>query len=139
MLSDRINIQYSIDVNELPTEIKRLLGKVQEHLTLFAADNDGTLKELEDKDVLSLNTLEEVDMFRRRLAAMDYILNDVTHIITAYLEFKTQGTKGENASAPSPPSPEDDDAEDRAELHANMLFNDLGGLQDKVNELNKQT
>ena len=91
MLSDRINIQYSIDVEEFPSEIKRLLAKAQEHVHALHDAALPALMQTEDKSILSLNTLEEIDIVRRRLAAIDYGLSDVDHILTAYLEFKVKG------------------------------------------------
>ena len=136
MLSDRINIQYSIDIDELPTEIKNLLVKVENHLNILSTENTPELKNIADKNILSLNTLQEIDLFRRRLAAMDYVLNDIASILGTYLEFKTKGFTKQDETPPPPPEEEIGEPE---ELHANLLFNDLGELQNKVDELNKQT
>jgi|15BtaG_2_1085339.scaffolds.fasta_scaffold03235_4 hypothetical protein len=130
MLSDRINIQYSIDVEEFPSEIKRLLAKAQEHVNALHDAALPALMQTEDKSILSLNTLEEIDIVRRRLAAIDYGLSDVDHILTAYLEFKVKG-QPEAETAPDPVADEEPQ-----EHPANMLFNDLSALQEKVDELN---
>ena len=138
MFSERINIQYSIDIDELPTEIKNLLTKVDSHLAVLTTQTATDLKNIPDKELLSLNTLEEVDKFRRRLATMDYILNDITSIMGGYLEFKTKAL-APPIEEPAPEEQPTSEIEEPQELHANMLFNDLGELQQKVDQLNKQT
>jgi len=129
MLSDRINIQYSIDINELPEELTRLLHKVEQESELLCKYNIPEVSATQTANVLSLNTLEKVDTLRRRLAAMDYILNDVDEIITGYLRFKV-------AAPEQNPEPPPVSLEEPEELHANTLFNDLSELQNKVDELN---
>ena len=132
MLSDRINIQYSIDIDELPEELTRLLHKVEQESELLCKYNIPELSAIHAANVLSLNTLEKVDTLRRRLAAMDYILNDVDEIITGYLRFKVT-TAEQNPESP-PVS-----LDEPEELHANTLFNDLSELQTKVDELNNKS
>ena len=132
MLTDRINIQYSIDIEELPDELTRLLSKVEQESELLCKHNILELAATAGPTVLSLNTLSKVDTVRRRLAAMDYILNDVDQIITGYLKFKV----ADPGPAPEPPPVSMD--EEPEELHANTLFNDLSELQGKVDELNNK-
>ena len=79
-MSQRISIQYSIDINDLEDEVVRLLNKSFGELA--------TLSDVEIVNPLSLNTMESVDSVRQRLAAIDATLQDVTAIVSGYVGFK---------------------------------------------------
>jgi hypothetical protein len=130
MFSDRINIQYSIDSDELPHEVCRLLGKVDalaKELTGATLSPTG-----EPKTILSLHTIEEIDVFRRRLAAMDYILGDIDNIISSYLDYKMQKPQAQAATSESPSEEED------VVISQDSLFRDLEALHTQVDTLKGQ-
>jgi hypothetical protein len=83
-MPQRVNIQYSIDVEDLPTEVERLLQT--------AYGNLASLEELcvHDPPALSLGTVERIDHIRQRLADIDYMLNDVSTIVNGYIAYKAQ-------------------------------------------------
>ena len=140
MFSDRVNIQYSVDVEELPDEVLRLIGRAADQSCRMQEEGMRNLRSLMENSVMSVATLEELDRVRRQLAATDYILNDVMNIVSGSLEFKgrqAMGTTQEDDQAP--PMPELEEMPEPQELHANMLFKDLDGLQNKVNKLNSQS
>jgi len=92
-MPQRVNIQYSIDVEDLPSEVERLLQTAY-----------GSLASLEDLCVhdppaLSLGTVDRIDHLRRRLADIDYMLNDISTIVNGYIAYKAQ----EGLQAPTPP------------------------------------
>lgn len=140
MFSDRVNIQYSVDVEELPIEVSRLLQKAAEHAEQLHTLDMRSLVSLSSEQIMSAATLEDLDLVRRRLAAADYILNDVMNIVGGYLEFKGRQTVGSaQDEGREPPMPELEEMPEPQELHANMLFKDLEGLQSKVDKLNNQS
>jgi hypothetical protein len=136
MFSERVNIQYSVDVEELPAEVKRLLSRANKHIESLLASAAPAVTGTADSDVMSVTMLQDIDQHRRRLAAADYILNDVMNIVSGYLEFKAKAM-APTVDAPEPPLPELEEELPPQELHANMLFKDLSGLQEKVDKLNK--
>ena len=83
-MPQRVNIQYSIDVESLPDEVERLLRGAYTSLA--------NLEELctHDPPTLSLGTVERIDHLRQRLADIDYTLGDVHTIINGYLAYKAQ-------------------------------------------------
>ena len=83
-MGQRVNIQYSIDIEKLPTEVTRLLESAYENL-----GNAHAQWSLDDVPV-SLETLEKIDKIRIRLADIDYLLNDVNQIINGYMAYKSQ-------------------------------------------------
>ena len=97
MNKERVNIQYSIDLNDLPTEVVRLLKSAAERVTTTDFE---TLKSIDEKNSLSLNTLTSIDLARKRLAAIDYALNDVAQIINGYLTFKVHESLNEQVDQP---------------------------------------
>jgi len=71
-MGQRINIQYSIDIDDLGTEVERHLGDsyqcyldLQEQCTIDPADV-----------TLSYETLEKIDKIRIALIGIDHRLND---------------------------------------------------------------
>jgi len=83
-MGQRVNIQYSIDIEKLPTEVSRLLEGAYENL------GDAHTQWVLDDVPISLETLEKIDKVRIRLADIDYLLNDVNQIINGYMAYKSQ-------------------------------------------------
>ena len=81
MYSDRVNIQYSVDVEELPDEVLRLVERAAAQSCRMQEEGMRNLRSIKESGVMSVNTLEELDRVRRQLAATDYILNDIMNII----------------------------------------------------------
>jgi hypothetical protein len=85
-MGQRINIQYTVDVDDLPREVGRLLEK---------AFNDYQLLQVECRQddrltTLSYDMVEKIDRIRLTLAAVDHRLNDASNIISGYLGYKAQ-------------------------------------------------
>ena len=80
----RINIQYSITVEELPAEVGRLFNELGDHISSMS---DGC--EPPD-DILSIATIEKVHLLRECLYKIQYKLNDVESIVTSYLQYATK-------------------------------------------------
>jgi len=83
-MSQRVNIQYSVELSEIQSEVERLLQKASGNLEI--AELEKTLK---SPTLLSLKTIEDLDEVRQALAKADFILNDVTNIVTGYLNYRT--------------------------------------------------
>jgi hypothetical protein len=85
-MGQRINIQYSIEVDDLAREAGRLVESafieyqtLQAHCALQPTDR-----------VLSYEMAERIDEIRLKLGAIDHRLNDVSNIIFGYLNYKAQ-------------------------------------------------
>ena len=111
-MQKRVNIQYSIDMEELPAEVNRLLQKATSSLKDVFVVNLKELSSLDEKSLLSINSLETIEQTRKKLAAIDYILNDVTNIVDGFIKYKTSPqpaesppempTEFQNADGPAP-------------------------------------
>ena len=88
MLEERVNIQYSIDIEELPKEVERLIEKAC--CALEEVCGTDMQEAVKSSDSLSLSTLTSVEQIRKKLAGVDYILNDVSQIVNGFISFKVQ-------------------------------------------------
>ena len=119
MNKERVNIQYSIDLNELSSEVVRLMTRASSMAEGAVQSEFSELKQIDDDHALSLHAVSAVDVARKRLAAIDYALNDVAQIINGYLTFKVQENLQEQIDQ-SPTSP------DAGPLHEDMRADDEG-------------
>ena len=96
----RINIQYSIDIDDLGPEGERLLGTAYDGIDICT--KLGRLGDGEDISgpPLSLEKMQHIDDLRRKLAAIDYTLQDAHNIISAYLSFKSEEAMQATGQAP---------------------------------------
>ena len=93
-MGQRISIQFSVDVDELPREVGRLLEDAFNEYQLLQPECHRDL----DMTVLSYDMVEKIDRIRLTLAAVDHRLNDASNIISGYLGYKAQ----QEASTPLP-------------------------------------
>ena len=79
-MGQRVNIQYSVELEDLQDEVNRLFsGAINELMSLPHA----SLK-------LGTEGLEKVDNFRQKLTKVDIMLGDIHNIIEGYVRFKVQ-------------------------------------------------
>ena len=92
----RVNIQYSIDLEQLPNEIDRIYTSAKDILSTL------NLPEETGKDILTADVLKRIDDTRKELTNLDHILNDVTGIVSSYVEYELALRKGEQQPPPEP-------------------------------------
>lgn len=93
-MGQRVNIQYSVDIEELSDEVNRLFGKAIKELDLVAPVG-GT-----PKIKLGTDGLEQLDFLRRKLAKIDIMLGDIQNIVEGYVRFKTQPVQPQQPDVP---------------------------------------
>ena len=108
MKKERVNIQYSIDWQELPTEVLRLIDRAATIHNEVMTEDLALLSTIEEKDALSLNTLSSINVARKKLAAVDYALSDVSNIINGFLTLQVQANLQGHYEKESVSSPDDD-------------------------------
>tara|TARA_Y100000034_G_scaffold69992_1_gene84482 strand:+ start:97 stop:411 length:315 start_codon:yes stop_codon:yes gene_type:complete len=89
-MGQRINIQYSVDIDNLGEEIERLLR--------------GSFEKIADlqsycvipQDALSLKTLDNVEEMRQKLLSIDSSLRDIVYITSGYVSFQAELAKQQN-------------------------------------------
>ena len=86
----RVNLQYSIELQNLPREVLRLVEKSNEILKSTADDGLDKLLELPLNEVLSLRAIQCIENERQKYQAADHVLDDVVNIINSYVSYKVQ-------------------------------------------------
>lgn len=83
-MGQRINIQYSVDIDELDQEVLRMLSN-----SFSAIESLGSFC-VTPAAMLSLATVENIDALRQELAKIDFALYDAATIINAYVGYKAE-------------------------------------------------
>jgi hypothetical protein len=83
-MKQRVNIQYSIDIEDLEPEVGRLMEAIETKVQNLHANTKFS------SDVLSLSTLTTIEDLRMELANIDFMLADVTKIVNAYVSYRLQ-------------------------------------------------
>ena len=141
MLNQRVNIQYSIDIEELPFEVKRLLKRAHDLTSQLEKQDFSTLDKITPGSALSLSTLQEVDVLRKKIAGVDYVLNDVSSIINGFLDFKlkasqpTSDKETQGAEMPPPPSHPALPPEDSVD---SQLYEKFSNIQQQLNNFQER-
>ena len=105
-MSQRVNISYSVELDELDVEVQRLIKK-------SLIEVQGIVDECNNIDqeaALVIKNCEVIDSIRRKMAKADLIFGDAINIINGYINFKT---------APSVDT-------------ADTTQNDMSALKDKI-------
>tara|TARA_R110002020_G_scaffold431807_2_gene641843 strand:- start:390 stop:857 length:468 start_codon:yes stop_codon:yes gene_type:complete len=148
-MKQRVNIQYSIDLEELPVESQRILNKAVKKLNDCASgiqklnsnlNKDGTT-------MLTSMTVDTVSSFREELANVDFMLHDLTKIVGGYVSYKIGKEIGEEGDQPqqeaTPDSQESDLKQRIAEQMSKMgseemppeIFDHLNNAEQIKNKL----
>ena len=89
-MKQRVNISYSIDLEELPQQIEYLLEKAEKKLS-ETCDEFKTLIETNNSRMTMSNLqIEKISQLREKLMDVDFILNDVNVIVGGYVGYKIQ-------------------------------------------------
>mgnify|MGYP005815189539 FL=1 len=111
-MGERVNIQYSIDLEELDGELRRLLERSNGCLKYSQEELHTLVGSLSESDLLQHSTVEKIGDIRERLAKVDFILSDVNKIIGAYISYQLKKEEvleeghPEQQGLPEGPSPE---------------------------------
>ena len=108
-MKQRVNLQYSIEIDELPTETRRLFLSVHKFLT--DALNTISAVDESNNNLLTVESLETIDQIRTSMMNADYVLADVQNIIKGYLGY-VSNQNSEEATGPD-------------ELMANQMTQDI--------------
>ena len=84
-MGQRINIQYSIDLDELPSEVGKLVLKAVDKLSGCNASIKQIQKEYNQKTMMTTASTHDISLLRMRLADVDYILGDIDNLIKSYV------------------------------------------------------
>jgi LPS O-antigen subunit length determinant protein (WzzB/FepE family) len=91
-MGQRVNIQYSVEIEDLEAEVNRLFKAAMRNLDFKSPMGH-----------LSLGTegMDQVDNLRRKLAKADIMLGDVQNIVQGYVHYKSSPPQQEQPDSPS--------------------------------------
>jgi hypothetical protein len=81
-MSQRVNIQYSVEVDDLQEKIDYLHNRVIKRIDRLNQSMSGS------SSFIDLGFIEEIDKVRLKLAQIDIELSDLDRIIKGYMSFK---------------------------------------------------
>ena len=94
-MGQRVNIQYSVEIDELDEEVARLFKKAVTQLEDIGSGwGSGYVP-------LDLEGLRMVDELRQNLAQVDTSLADVQNIVQGYVHYKSAPPQQEQPDSPS--------------------------------------
>ena len=83
-MGQRVNIQYSVDIDQLQDEVNRLFRNAIMELDKVQPVGGAPVAKL------GTDGIEKLDQIRQSLTKVDIMLGDVQNIIEGYVRFKTQ-------------------------------------------------
>ena len=83
-MSQRVNIQYSVELDKLPDTVSALYDSAM--LRMKKLNN----KMLSFNSALDLEMIEQIDYIRLELTQVDIELADIDRIVKGYIQFKTE-------------------------------------------------
>jgi len=86
-MSERVNIQYSIELDDLGSEVHRIYKKAQAIVDCIE------LSDSTETNVLSSEILSDIERTRLQLVSLDSTLKDVEHIVSSYMRYKFASTE----------------------------------------------
>ena len=86
-MGDRVNIHYSVELEELPNEVGNLLARSEEKLSDCYESIRKIIDVYGSKTMMTIACADEI---RTKMTAVDYTLNDITNIISGYVRYKIE-------------------------------------------------
>ena len=87
-MGQRISIQYTIDVDDLPENVVRLLTNATTEINSLPSVEELSLKTVDD--IMTLQTVNDIDELRASLGRIDFMLADVNNLITSFISYQTR-------------------------------------------------
>jgi len=131
-MGERVNIQYSVDMDDLGGEICRLIHDAFENLN--TVNESATAP---TNNIMSLQTIKKIDEIRDELSDIDRRLSDSINIINGYISYKSQLIARQEISDAA--DQEHQENLERASGHQDNNASDaLLDLQDKIREFQNE-
>jgi len=92
--NQRVSLQYSIELSQLPEEVLRLAQQSSKILNGTAVGGLEDLIEMKGDEILSLRAIQCIENERQKFLDAGYILDDMVNIINGYISYKVQENVG---------------------------------------------
>ena len=98
----RVNMHYSVGMEQLPKEMRVFLEKVKLKIDHSSKEMEQILNSYMEGEVMTMKCMENLERIRVQLTDTDYLLNDVTNIISGFLNYKLQEKQSPEETAIDP-------------------------------------
>jgi len=99
-MKQRVNIQYSIDLEELPKEIENLLTRTEHKLSKCQKDIQSIIKNHDYDTLMTMACTKEISELREKLTDVDFVLEDVTTIVSSYIAYQLRKSSETSLDTP---------------------------------------
>ena len=89
-MGQRITIQYSVDLDDLESEVGTMIKHASQKLEECGEDLGNAVDVANTGPNLTLRMLRELMDIRERIGKIDYTLVDVSNIVSSYVQYKSQ-------------------------------------------------
>ena len=89
-MGQRVNIQYSVELDELENEVNRLYKD-----TIYQLENAAATYGPPTKVSLGLSGVQTIDHLRQKLARIDIALSDIQNIVQGYVHYSSAPSQDE--------------------------------------------
>ena len=108
-MSQRVNITYSVEIDQLDIEVQRLIKSALSEVQTMVNDCNN----IEQAAPLTVENCQLIDRIRQKLAKADIVFADVNNIINGYLQYQLSAA---NESAAASDISQDSTSEDISAL-----------------------
>jgi hypothetical protein len=105
-MGQRINIQYSVDIDNLGEEVRRLLECTYTKIDFLR--EECTLP----KETLTLKMLADIETLRHKLYSIDSSLQDIAQLVSSYVGFQAELSQQQKELPPESSIIESDEVTD---------------------------
>jgi hypothetical protein len=98
----RVTLQYSITLDELPSEVKKLSDKISKSQFSILKNLIERMDTLSKQEIVSENLLNNIALVRDSLSDMDHIASDIQNIVSGYIEMEQKPQPQDDAPAQVP-------------------------------------
>jgi len=92
-MGQRVNVHYTVDLEELPEEVENLLSKAEGRLSTCYQTLQTLIKRYDQHILMTTACTEDIGALREGLASIDFMLNDASNIINGYVSYQLQDNK----------------------------------------------
>jgi hypothetical protein len=91
-MGQRVNVRYSVDLEELPTEVENLIGKAEKKIGECHQELQDLIKKYRGELLMTTACTQGIGDLREDLANVDFILNDASNIIHGFVSYRLKPT-----------------------------------------------
>ena len=96
-MGQRVNIQYSVDLDDLETEVAAMVKRAAHRLEGCGEELGLSVGLSRKGPCLTLRMLKDLASFREEIVKINHTLEDISNIISSYIQHETRQDVGPSA------------------------------------------